>query len=148
MKKLTHLPAAIATCLCLTPFGATAETTSISLRAIVDNGAAISTVALHCAGLFYSVWDFGSEVRLDAENIEHAKTNTARFLDAAITLRSNETGAAEETLKDAAVAEAFAVSSAYYKHYQANVEAGREPYATDRTWNDDLDVCRNLEAQL
>ncbi|PTX54036.1 hypothetical protein C8N43_2841 [Litoreibacter ponti] len=141
-------PVALAlACACL-PYTVHAAEPIVPLERVISGGADVSTVALHCAGLFHSVLDFGSEVRLDAENIDAAKANVSRFLTAGIDLRLKAGGASEAQLRDAAVKEAFAVSSRYHAHYTANVNAGREPYATDKVWNEDLDVCRNLDAQL
>ena len=142
------LAAAMLACLISPPSGASAKDALTPLASIVEGGAQISTVALHCAGLFHSVWDFGSDLRLDAENAALAKSNTTLFLDAGLTLRAGETGQSEASLRAQAVAEAFAVSTLYHRHYTANVTAGREPYADDKIWNEDLDVCRNLNAQF
>lgn len=120
----------------------------LSLEQMVNEGSSESTLALRCAGLFHSVWDYIGETALGPKATLQAKSNVSLFLEAGTKLRIAETGEAETDASKAAVAAAFAASGKYYTHYKNNVAAGRDAYASDEMWSSDLEICKNLAEQL
>ncbi len=149
MKKVLHIGTFLGALTAAPLFAAEHEPNPfVPLDQIVEGGAELSVVALRCAGLFHSVWDYAGEALLGVEASQQAKDNAALFLEAGTQLRMTETGGAQADVSQLAVAEAFAASTLYFRRYEKNVAAGSDAYSSDELWAADLQICRNLAAQI